>query len=84
MLVGSITLNRPFHGFFQFFSLWTSLEKSINSSGNKNAFKLRKLPSLKVICCQVLSGEHEADVECKTHTAGEDTEQKYFKSSLLL
>ena len=75
MFVSSLTLNRPFHGFFQFFSLWTRLEKSIDPPGNKSAFKLRKLPSFKVICFQVFSGEHEADVECKTHTVGEDTEK---------
>lgn len=75
MLVSSLTLDGPFHGFFQFFSLWTSLEKSIDSSGNKSAFKLRKLPSLKVICFPSFSGEQKAEVECKTCTMGEDTEK---------
>ena len=83
MLVGSITLNRPFHGFFQFFSLWTSLEKSINSSGNKNAFKLGKLSSLKVICFQVFQASRKLRWSAR-HAQWGKTQKKYFKLLLLL
>ena len=43
--------------------------------GKKSAFKLGKLPSLKVICFASFSGEQKAEVECKTCTMGEDTEK---------
>ena len=83
MLVSSLTLNGPFHGFFQFFSLWTSLEKSIDSSGNKSAFKLRKLPSLKVICFQVFQANRKLRWSAR-HAQWGKTQKKYFKLLLLL
>ena len=83
MLVSSLTLNGPFHGFFQFFSLWTSLEKSIDSSGNKSAFKLRKLPSLKVICFQVFQASRKLRWSAR-HAQWGKTQKKYFKLLFLL
>jgi len=43
--------NRPFHGFFNFFHEQVGANLSVSAVG-KSAFKLVKLLSLKVICCQ--------------------------------
>ena len=43
--------NRPFHGFFNFSHEQVHENLSVSAVG-KSAFKLVKLPSLKVICCQ--------------------------------
>ena len=73
-------LSMVFFNFFLYGQVW---KKSIDSSGNKSAFKLRKLPSLKVICFQVFQASRKLRWSAR-HAQWGKTQKKYFKLLLLL